>query len=25
VIKKEKEDSGTQKFLYWFTHQTGYV
>jgi len=25
VIKKEKEDSRTQRFLYWFTHQTGYV
>jgi len=25
VIKKEKEDSRTQKFLYWFTHQTSYV
>ena len=25
VIKKEKEDSRTQRFLYWFTQQTGYV
>jgi len=25
VIKKVKEDSKTQRFLYWFTHQTGYV
>ena len=25
VIKKKKEDSRTQRFLYWFTHQTGYV
>jgi len=25
VIKKEKEDSRTQRFLYWFTQQTSYV
>ena len=25
VIKKEKEDSRTQRFLYLFTQQTGYV
>ena len=25
VIKKEEEDSKTQRFLYWFTQQKGYV
>jgi len=25
VIKKEKEDSRTQRVLYWFTQQTGNV